>query len=370
MKTVTKLTSLLAAALLLTGCGQSIPEAPESEAPAPVQETQAEAPAQETEAPPVEEDPLPEIGGGINPLTGEAGYNEAAEGKRPVAVMVNNLSLSYPQYGVSQADIIYEIPVEGGITRFMAIYADYTNVPDVCSVRSCRYYFPVVAMGMDAIYCHWGAEQNHAVAKLNSLGIDHLDGSAMERSLLFYRDPDRVGKYASEHTGYLKGEELPKAIEQYGFRTDAYTNSGAFSFSDGSYVPAENTAKRVNVNFSESRESHFTYDEGTQTYLLYYYDNPQIDGKTEQQLAFTNVFVLQTEIGFLDEGNYLRSVALDGGSGYYVSKGGVETITWSKNGEAAPIRVFHADGSELSVNPGKSYIGIISGSRPVTFSAE
>ncbi len=70
--------------------------------------------------------------------------------------MINNIKASLPQYGIDSADIIYELPVEGGITRLMGIYADYTNVPYICSVRSCRYYYPIIAHGMDAFYCHWG----------------------------------------------------------------------------------------------------------------------------------------------------------------------------------------------------------------------
>ena len=59
----------------------------------------------------------PEISPYRNPLTGELGYAESAVGKRPVAVMVNNLKGALPQYGIAEADIIYELPVEGGITR-------------------------------------------------------------------------------------------------------------------------------------------------------------------------------------------------------------------------------------------------------------
>ena len=111
-----------------------------------------------------------------NPLTGEYGFNENAVGKRPVAVMVSNIKAALPQYGIDEADIVYELPVEGGITRLMAIYADYTNVPDVCSVRSCRYYYPLIAYGMDAIYCHWGSDKTIALDTLNYLDIDRFDG--------------------------------------------------------------------------------------------------------------------------------------------------------------------------------------------------
>ena len=69
--------------------------------------------------------------------------------------MVNNVPAAMPQYGVAKADVIFEIPVEGDVTRFMALYADYTTVPRVCAVRSCRYYFPAFSQGFDAFYVNW-----------------------------------------------------------------------------------------------------------------------------------------------------------------------------------------------------------------------
>ena len=86
----------------------------------------------------------------VNLLTGVADLSEEAVGKRPVAVMINNIEAALPQYGISEADLLFELPVEGGVTRLMALYGDYTAVPQVCSVRSCRYYFPILAAGYDA----------------------------------------------------------------------------------------------------------------------------------------------------------------------------------------------------------------------------
>ena len=85
---------------------------------------------------------MPVTPGHTNLLTGLATLTDEAVGKRPVAVMVNNTKASFPQYGIAQADIIFEVPVEGAETRFMAMYGDYTQVPKICSVRSCRMYFP------------------------------------------------------------------------------------------------------------------------------------------------------------------------------------------------------------------------------------
>jgi hypothetical protein len=103
-----------------------------------------------------EEVKMPETPGNTNLLTGLPNLTDEAVGKRPVAVMVNNVKAAFPQYGVAQADIIFEVPVEGGSTRFMAMYGDYTQVPKVCSVRSCRMYFPEFSEGFDAVYVNWG----------------------------------------------------------------------------------------------------------------------------------------------------------------------------------------------------------------------
>ena len=78
-----------------------------------------------------------------NRLTGLDDLSDEAKGKRPVAIMINNIKQSLPQYGIADADLMFECEVEGGITRMMAVYADYSKVPAVCSVRSCRYYFPI-----------------------------------------------------------------------------------------------------------------------------------------------------------------------------------------------------------------------------------
>lgn len=83
-----------------------------------------------------------------NRLTGKSGLSEAAVGKRPVAVMINNIKASLPQYGISKADILFEVLVEGGITRLMALYGDYTKVPKVCSVRSAATTSPYLPMAL------------------------------------------------------------------------------------------------------------------------------------------------------------------------------------------------------------------------------
>ena len=88
-------------------------------------------------------------------LTGEY-VDEAIGRRRPVAVMLNNIQAAIPQAGISNAGVIYEAPVEGGITRLMAVMEDYDNLEKIGSMRSCRDYYIFYAAGFNAIYVHYG----------------------------------------------------------------------------------------------------------------------------------------------------------------------------------------------------------------------
>lgn len=363
LKTNQWLALLFVGAAVLTGCaGMSSQLTPETTAAS--QTTTAKTTTTTTET------TQKTVHGELDPLTGEYVLDAAAVGKRPVAVMVNNLKGALPQYGIEAADIIYELPVEGGITRLMAVYADYQHMPNVCSVRSCRYYYPILCLGMDAIYCHWGSDQTIAKETLQRTGIDHLDGGNLFGSL-FFRDPNRVGVYASEHTGYLDGAKLPDFIAKKGFRTDRSEDyqQTTFRFAEPEQPvkPQQLKVNTLTLNFSGAYFSTFQYDSSLGTYGKLHSGNPHIDQSTGNQLRFENVFVLQTDIHTRADG-YLMDVSLTGGTGYYAANGGMEAITWTKESETAPIRVFHTDGTELTVSAGKSYIGIIGTSRKISYS--
>lgn len=303
---------------------------------------------------------LPVTPGNTNLLTGLPTLTDEAVGKRPVAVMVNNVKASFPQYGVAQADIIFEVPVEGGSTRFMALYGDYTQVPKVCSVRSCRMYFPEFSEGFDAVYVNWGMSE--AIRPyVNSLNLTNYDGTFNDGNL-FARDEERRASGVSlEHTGYFNGPGLPEAMEKAGDRTDieADKKDTAFNFYEPENVvkPTGDACTTVEIDYGAA-EATFTYDAETNTYLKQHNGKAQIDGVTGTQLAFTNVLVLETKIGAHPNGTHRDVKWSEGGTGYYISNGAVQEITWSKASVESRILLFDKDGKELTINAGKSYIGI------------
>ncbi len=298
----------------------------------------------------------------INRLTGLATLSEKAYGKRPVAIMINNVRAALPQYGISEADLMFEVIVEGGITRMMAVFGDYTKVPNVCSVRSCRYYFPILAYGFDAVYICFGSNKTFGTPTLKRLGIDYFDGAANYITDLFGRDSARLKKYASEHTAYVKGENIPKVLESKKIRTDYNEgkNVPIFNFREEGHAVAtgDTFCDKVKLSFSPSYFSTFTYDAEKKVYLKQHNGSAHKDSVSGKQLNYTNLFVLETDVKTHSD-NYLMKVELKGGNGYYISMGKSQKITWKKPAEGDTIQVFDSTGAPLQVNPGQSYIGII-----------
>ena len=307
-----------------------------------------------------EEVVMPETPGNTNLLTGLPTLTDEAVGKRPVAVMVGNTKASFPQYGIAQADIIFEVPAEGGATRFMAMYGDYTQVPKICSIRSCRMYFPEFSEGFDAVYVNWG--MSDAIRPyVDSLGLTHYDG-AYNTGNLFARDTARRSSgYPLEHTGYFDGTALPAAMEKAQQRTDieADKKDTAFKFNDPENVvtPTGDACESFVIDYSAAKAG-FTYDAETNTYLKEHNGSAQIDGVTGTQLAFTNVIILETIIEDHENGTHRDVQWIKGGTGYYISNGVAQEITWSKAAIESRILLFDKDGNELVINAGKSYIGV------------
>lgn len=302
---------------------------------------------------------IPENPENINLLTGMPDLTSEAIGKRPVAVMVNNVPKAFPQYGVEAADIIFEIPVEGGQTRFMAIYGDYTQLPKICSVRSCRPYFPAFSEGFDAVYVNWGMT-DEVRQYVNSLNPTHFEGLYNDGGL-FSRDKNRQASgYSLEHTGVFDGTRVDDVLHANNQRTDIESDKTdtAFHFVklNKTVTPPGGACTQVDIDFGIVIAT-FNYDQESGEYRKKYNGNKQIDGVTGNQLSFTNVLVLEAEITGAANGVH-RDVNWHGGNGYYVSNGAVQKIKWSKKSEQSRLMLYDEEGNDLVLNRGKSYIAV------------
>ena len=125
---------------------------------------------------------------------------------RPFAVMINNINVARPlQSGLQDAYLMYEIIVEGGITRYMALFMDQ-NTTRIGSIRSARHYFLDYALENDAIYVHHG-QSPQAQNDFSALGVDRI---VADNSKTGWRDKSL--NVSSEHTLFTSIEKLNNGL--------------------------------------------------------------------------------------------------------------------------------------------------------------
>ncbi len=359
MKRILCILFLISTLLALSACGSPEPQPTESLEPTP-----APSPV-DTEPPAVDTDP-PLTYEFTNPLTGEPTEEDLSK-NRPIAIMLNNLKKALPQCGVSMADIIYEVPAEGGITRMLGVFQSVEGVDYIGSVRSARPYYAALAQGLDAVFLHAGGSPD-AYTYIKQNGVTALDcvNGPYEGSL-FWRDKDRAKSAGKEHSVFTSGPVITELFEGYTFRKEheeGYSYPQTFA-GDGTPAGGE-SAQTVTVSFSDYKTGVFRYDAGLGAYLVEEYGAPYKDGNTGEQVAVTNVLVLQTTTKVLDSEGRL-SVGLDSGSGWFACGGKAVPIRWSKGKGSNPLTYTTEDGKDLVLGQGHSYVNILSSTCSVVF---
>lgn len=292
-----------------------------------------------------------------NVLTGEE-INASSDGKRPVAIVVENHKDARPQWGSGTADIVCEGEVEGGISRMLWIYADRTKMPDqIGPLRSARPSFVEFGTFFDAVFIHWGGSHSKGnyvggYETISAQNVDDIDG--MSGGALFGRNKDR--KVSSEHTGVMYSSELDGVIEEKGYRNTLNENNLIkFSFNDSITPAGDINAGKVNVKFSsrtDTRKFAFSTD-----------DSKYHSSDWDTDVSFENLFILKAQSTYITapyDGSSVTYVNYDwsSGSGTYVSDGKACDISWSvDNGK---LSIKDSNGSPITLNKGQSYIGFVS----------
>lgn len=353
-KSVLLLTSALLAAMVLGGCGKKEEQEQTSMLDDIMEET-AEAEVEETEAEPEEEEN--HDGMYRSELTNEW-IDESLKDQRPIAAMVDNELTALPHYGLSDADVVYEVmnsTKNDRITRLMVLVKDWEKIEQLGSIRSTRPTNILLAAEWNAVLCHDG-------------GPFYIDPYlANDYSANFSGGFDRVnnGK-AREFTEYICTGNLDDKFEssKYSKEYDEYYPGPHYKFAEDE-VTLEDAdgvidATQIVLPFKHNK-STLKYNADTQTYDYYEYGDAHVDaGNNNQVLTFKNVLIQNCTFHQYDENGYLIYNCIDTNrEGYYVTNGKAIPVTWAKTGDTEPTRYFDKDGNEIEINTGKTYVTLV-----------
>ena len=275
---------------------------------------------------------------------------------RPYAIMINNLGVARPlQSGLQDAMIIYEMIVEGGLTRYMAVFQDQ-NTERIGSIRSARHYFLDYALENDAIYVHHG-NSPQAAADFKTLNIDRI---SVDASKTGWRDKSL--NVSTEHTLFTSIAKLNNGV---GNKRKTRNKDFLLNYSetpiDLSTKEGAIKANNIEITYSGSVKSSYEYDESVQNYKRSVNGKAHTDYVTKKQYTFKNIITYQVSNTSLNDGSGKDRQTLDNigsGEGYYITNGYAVPITWSKSSRSSQTVYKYKDGTEIDVNDGNTFIQI------------
>ncbi|MGB3023753.1 MAG: DUF3048 domain-containing protein [Candidatus Saccharimonadales bacterium] len=300
-----------------------------------------------------------------SPLTGAETTEDAT--KRPVtAVMIENSPEARPQSGLKQGGVIYEAIAEGGITRFVVLYQE--SRPSLLGpVRSVRPYYVEWASAYDPAVAHVGGSQR-ALSMIRS-GNYGLDMDQFFNGSSYWRTSDR----AAPHNVYTSFDKLDAMRSAKGKTASTFQG---FARKDA-MTPAKITAAReagavqansINLDISTGQfHVEYAYQADSNTYKrsqgkVEHYD--QEDGL----IAPAVVVAIKVPMSIGMEDGYREQITTTGsGKAYVFQDGTVVEGTWSRDSEKARLVLTGADGKEIVLNRGQTWITAVPDNKGVSW---
>lgn len=286
--------------------------------------------------------------GPVNPYTGLI-FKKSPSLSRPIIISTDNDSYrSRPQAGISKADIIYEVPIEGGGSRYEPLY--YSNIPKLMgAVRSCRPYILDIAREYGAVLIHNG-QSPQAIQYFPSSNVDRI--SAANHYDVFHYE--NIGRLPGNL--FVAGDAVKKKFKSLGY--DSKKGRCKLKWlKKGEHIQGKKAAK-VSINYADGAYNTYVYDKTKDLYKKLVKDVPLTDMNNNEEVSCQNILVQFVSYNLYDR-ERLNINLCEGGPAYLFTKGKVIKGTWSRSDKDSNTFWQSDSGDEFKLTPGKTWINII-----------
>ncbi len=273
---------------------------------------------------------------------------------RPIAVMIDNNIAALPHAGLNNAYAVYEIIVEGGESRLMALFKGQ-NLSKIGPVRSSRHYFLDYALEHDAIYVHFGWSPQ-AESDIKTLSVNNLNG-------LTQSDTDfwRVNDKKSPHNAVTSTDNILKMAKEKGYRTTSKVSSPFnYTVNEVNLEDGQN-ADTITIPYSTSNTTKWEYNEDNQNYTRYTKNKKETDWDTGEDVRFKNIIIEFIKNSDLEDGtNAGRQdmTTIGAKDGYYITNGKAIKIKCTKISRTGQTTYTDLEGNEIDINDGNTFVEI------------
>jgi hypothetical protein len=271
----------------------------------------------------------------------------------PFAVMIDNIAEARPQFGLGDADVVYEAPAEAGIPRLMPIFLRAGGQADsIGPVRSTRHYFVYLANEYRTPLAHIGASPQGFDA-LSTTGLSDVDEARGDGGFV------RVRGRQAPHNAFVSTGSIREVLRQRGGPIKA--SLGPLNF--GTYLAGPEPADTIKIPYPgpEGYSVQYDYDPGQKLYKRIMDGIPHKDGSSGEQYTAVSIVVQFADVELIphDDAGRVDVSLVGSGKGVLIAEGTQVPLQWSRASVRAATQFKRTDGTPFALPTGQVWIQIV-----------
>lgn len=267
-----------------------------------------------------------------------------------LAAKVDNHEEARPQIGLERTDIVFEELVEGGLTRYVAIWQ--SDVPELIGpVRSIRPMDPDIVSPFGGIIAFSGGQEQFVDMMRNTPVYNAIHGESDTESTFY-----RIDGYSSPHDVVVRAQQLisehpdlAAPAQQFAYSVDASSSTAGL---DGAPTAS------IDLRFSDERFPGWVWDAASGTWLRSQEGSPDLDAEGAQ-LSAVNVVTLRVDEVYDYDAEVPQAVMVSSGEAWVSTGGKTVHATWAKDAPTAPIRLVDDLGATVRLAPGNTWVELV-----------
>lgn len=280
----------------------------------------------------------------VAPLTGLPDPTAVSMRRSALTVKIDNTPMAHPQFGINEADVVYEEIVEGGITRLAAVFNSHLP-PVVGPVRSVRRTDREVVFPLKGIFAFSGGAA-YALASIATAPVKRYDESTAGSAM--FRDPARY----APHNLMLNPAKL---MAMAGRPVPPHP---IFTYVAADAPPRGAPVGSFTVNFPAGYAVHYVWDARTRSWDRSIFGAPDVSA-SGARVSPVNVIVMTV--------NYIGGVGAMGaeadlvghGPAMVLSDGRLIRGSWFRSGVAKVTAYRTSTGEVIALRPGQTWVELI-----------
>jgi len=281
-------------------------------------------------------------------------YNEQLQaGKYYAAIMIDNhFDVWEKQFALSLSPFVYNVPVEGGVTRFMALFPLDKETEKIGPIRSVRPYFLDLFSEYASVLVHVGGSPD-ALARIRKENLPDLN-EMTAAGIFFYRDK----KIPKPHNTFISTEDLNTGIDYFGFPVKEVET--AVTFQDSLENGQDRQSIFIDYSARATYDVEYRFNVDFSAYERFRAGEQQFDALTGKSVLVDNIVIerVPSEVILDDKLRIALDVVGKGKALFFINGHKIEG-SWEKLSVSEPTHYYDSKGEEIIFKPGNIWIEVV-----------